>query len=451
MTPVKTLIEKIDNIAIFATEFERLKNTFPENVFLKNIRTKAFESFLNQGLPNKKNEEYKYASPEKLFFKVPFDCQVSTEKINQKEIEKYFIQNLNATVVVTINGSLSKENSTFGNLPKGVIICDFSEAIKQHSEIFEKHFSASADVNLDAFLALNTALATNGLFIYVPENTHFEKPLHLVNLLTAKKSAFLNTRNLIVIENKSELKIVETFDTVDLPVKLITNSVTEISVGENAHVQYYTIQKECENGNHIHATHVQQQANSHFDTNTITLGGSWIRNNLNIALNAKHCETHLNGLFITKENQHVDNHTFVDHRQPNCESRQLYKGILYDKSIGVFNGKIMVRPDAQKTNAYQSSKNILLSDDATINAKPQLEIYANDVKCSHGTSTGRLADEALFYLRSRGISEPTAKNLLMYAFTADVLDTLKLEALKTYVETLVEKELQHELNKNDAN
>ncbi|MEO6884034.1 MAG: Fe-S cluster assembly protein SufD [Bacteroidia bacterium] len=442
-------IEKIDTAAIFATEYERQKNNFSGSIFLKNSRAKAMESFLKQGFPNRKNEEYKYSSPEKLFFKEEFAYQNSLAKISQKEIEKQLIPHLNTDVVVLVNGIFSKENSMLENLPKTIIVCDFLEASKQHTAIFEKHFSNYADINSDAFVALNTAFTDNGLFIYVPENIILEKPLHILNLVTAKQSTFFNQRNLFLIGKKSELKIIETIDTFDLPVKIITNTVTEISIAENAKMHYYTLQKECENGNRIHATNVSQQANSHFDTNTFTLGGSWIRNNLNIALNAEHCETHLNGLFITKGNQHVDNHTLVDHCAPNCESRQLYKGILNEKSTGVFNGKIMVRKDAQKTNAYQSSKNILLSDDATINAKPQLEIYADDVKCSHGTSTGRIDEDALFYLRSRGLSEASGKKLLMYAFAVDVVNTLKIEALKVYIEKLIEKRLQDDNTKTN--
>jgi Fe-S cluster assembly protein SufD len=269
-----------------------------------------------------------------------------------------------------------------------------------------------------------------------------ETPVHIINIISTQESSLIQPRFLFVIGNNSELKIVESFDTINSDAKTVCNSVAEISIGEKAKVQYYKLQNDCAGVHLISSVNAHQQKDSHFDTNTVTLNGDWVRNNLNIVPDAEHCETHLNGLFITRDNQHVDNHTLVDHRKPNCESNQLYKGILDGKSTGVFNGKIFVRRDAQKTNAYQSSKNILLSDDATINTKPQLEIYADDVKCSHGSTTGQLNEEAMFYLRSRGLGEGSAKNLLLFAYAGDVIEKIQIVPLKIYLEELVNQRLK---------
>jgi Fe-S cluster assembly protein SufD len=247
---------------------------------------------------------------------------------------------------------------------------------------------------------------------------------------------------LIIAEKNSEAQIIEHSISLDVRKRVIVNSVAEIFAEENSRIHYYKIQNENQNTFHIHNTQAVQKKNSHFDTNTVSLDSNWVRNNLNISIEGENCETHLNGLFITSDSQFVDNHTRVYHGKAHCQSNQLYKGILDGKSTGVFNGKIYVERDAQKTNAYQSSKNILLTDDATINTKPELEIYADDVKCSHGSSTGKIDEDALFYLRTRGLSEQSARRLLLHAFASDVLDTIKIESLKSYLEELVNQRLE---------
>jgi Fe-S cluster assembly protein SufD len=284
-------------------------------------------------------------------------------------------------------------------------------------------------------------LWTDGAFIYIPENVPMEGPVEIIHISTGKNETFSSPRHLIIAEKNSSISIIENNIVHDLKAQVIVNSHVDIFAGENSKIQFYRVQNECRSVAQITTMNVIQKKNSHFDTNTITLGSDWTRNNLNIELNGENCESHLNGLFITNGTDHLDNHTSVQHNMPNCQSNQLYKGILDGKSIGIFNGKIFVERDAQKTNAYQSSKNILLSDDATINTKPQLEIYADDVKCSHGSTTGQLNEEALFYLRSRGLSVDSARNLLLYAFANDVLDTIRIDSLKTYLEELVNKKL----------
>ena len=392
------------------------------------------------GIPNRKNEEWKYSDASALF-KSELKVEGSKLQVKKQDIDKFLIPNLNASTVVLVNGIYSEELSSIKNIPKGVVISSFAKTLNENPEVFSNHFSKYADITNDAFAALNTAFSEDGVFISVPDNTIVETPIHIINIISSQEASLIQPRFLFVIGKNSEVKIVESLDTLNSNAKTICNSVAEISIGENAKVQYYKLQNDCAGIHLISSVNAHQQKNSHFDTNTVTLNGDWIRNNLNIFPDAEHCETHLNGLFITSGTQHVDNHTLVDHRKPNCQSNQLYKGILDGKSTGIFNGKIFVKRDAQKTNAYQSSKNILLSDDATINTKPQLEIYADDVKCSHGSTTGQLNEDAMFYLRSRGLSEDSARNLLLFAFAGDVIEKIQIEPLKIYLEELINKRL----------
>ena len=269
-----------------------------------------------------------------------------------------------------------------------------------------------------------------------------ETPIHIIHISSANQNTIINSRNLIVVESNAQAKIVESYETVDSNAKVFNNALTEIVVEENAIVDHYKIQDEKGFGYLLSTTQAIQKKESVFSTNTFTLSGSLVRNNLTIVLDGEYIESHLNGLYLTNGNQVVDNHTLVDHQKPNCNSNELYKGIIEDKSSATFNGKIYVRKDAQKTNAFQSNKNILLSDDGTINTKPQLEIYADDVKCSHGTSTGKLDADKIFYLRARGLSEASAKKLLMHAFASEVVDTIKIAALREYVEEKISKRFE---------
>lgn len=463
-----TTVEKINATENLVSEFQKAKNSLKG---FASLREKAIAEFERLGIPNRKNEEWKY-SDASAFFKNELKTESPKTAIDKKDIEKFLIPDLNASVVVLVNGIYSKELSSLKNIPKKVVICSMAEALNEPLSLrrgawggVSEHFSKYAEIKQDAFTTLNTAFASDGVFISVPDNTVVESPIHIINIISsdlplvkgqpevgseARGRFLVQPRFLFIVAKNSEVKIVESFDTLNSNTKTVCNSVTEISVGESAKVQYYKLQNDC-NGIHLISTvTAHQQKNSHFDTNTVTLNGDWIRNNLNILLDAEHCESHLNGLFITKETQHVDNHTLVDHRKPNCQSNQLYKGILDGKSTGVFNGKIFVTRDAQKTNAYQSSKNILLSDDATINTKPQLEIYADDVKCSHGSTTGQLKEDAMFYLRSRGLSEDSAKSLLLFAFAGDVIEKIQIEPLKVYLQELVNKRLTPTLSKGEG-
>ncbi len=412
-------------------EFESSKNSLFGSL---QLREQAMESFVKQGIPNRKHEEYKYTHID-LILKEEFVFG-SNKAIAAKHIEHLTLLK-NSFVVFIVNGVFSESLSSLQDLPKGLIICSLADAAINHSTIFDTHYGKYADLHNDAFIALNTAMAKDGVFVHVAKNSSIEVPVSIIHISTANENAIIQPRNLIVVEENAQVKIIESFETVDSTGKIFNNALTEIAVAESAIVDHYKIQEENENGYLMNTQQVDQKGKSVFSTNTITLSGSLVRNNLNIVLDGEFIESHLNGLYLTKESQVVDNHTLVDHRKPNCNSNELYKGIIDGKSTATFNGKIFVRKDAQKTNAFQSNKNILLSDDGSINTKPQLEIYADDVKCSHGTSTGKLDEDKIFYLRARGLSELSAKKLLMHAFASEVINTVKIDELREYVEAKV--------------
>ena len=409
-------------------EFESSKHSLFGDL---SIRKKAIESFSKQGIPNRKQEEYKYLNIEAVLkeeFAITINKTLTCEQIDHLKILK------GAYVVVIENGLFIEGLSKLKDLQKGLTICSLAQAAKTHSAAFEKHYSKYADIESDIFIGLNTAIAKDGAFIHIAMNTVVEKPIHIIHISTSNRNSIIHPRHLIVVEKNVQSLIVESFETVDSNAKTFNNAFSEIVVGENSIVDYYKIQDENKLGYLLNTTQITLKHQSIFSTHTFTLSGMLVRNNLNLVLDDEGIESHLLGLYLTTDNQVVDNHTTVDHRKPKCNSNELYKGIIDGKSTATFNGKIFVRKDAQKTNAFQSNKNILLSDDGTINTKPQLEIYADDVKCSHGTSTGKLDEEKIFYLRARGLSEDSAKKLLMHAFASEIVNTIKNEDLREYIE-----------------
>jgi Fe-S cluster assembly protein SufD len=400
------------------------------------LRDNAMESFHKQGIPTRKHEEYKYTRVD-LMLKGEFNF--STNKNGSDEQIEHLKFLKEAYVVVIENGVFVEGLSNLQQLPEGLTICSLVDAEKSNSPVFEKHYGQYADIKADPFIALNTAMTKDGVFIHIAKNAIIEKPIHVIHVSTSSENTIIHPRNLIVIDENAQAKIIESFETVASTAKTVSNALTEIVVDKHAIVDHYQIQDKKELGYLVNTTQVIQQRQSVFSTHTFTLSGSLVRNNLTLVLDDEHIESHLNGLYLTDGNQVVDNHTVVDHRKPNCNSNELYKGIIEGKSTATFNGKIFVRKDAQKTNAFQSNKNILLSQAGTINTKPQLEIYADDVKCSHGSTTGKLDEAKIFYLRARGISIANAKKLLMHAFASEVVNTIKIEALREYVEGKISK------------
>jgi Fe-S cluster assembly protein SufD len=408
--------------------------------WLQRIRKEAIRQFDRLGFPSTRHEEWKYSNVGPLT-RLTYDFQRDTGT-TALDLESLLIPELDANVVVFVNGVYQPSLSRLVSASEELHIENLQEAYQRVPALFEAHFTQSAGFEKDAFTALNTAFAGQGAFIRVPVGKVIEKPVVLYFISDARVSNVASQpRNLFIAEKNSQVKIVEVYQTIGDQASF-SNQVTEISVDTGAYVEYYKVQNESNGAFHIGTTQVNQQSNSHFYAATFTINGGFTRNNLNIVLDGEHCEANLFGLYIPDAKQHVDNHTIVDHAKPRSYSNELYKGILKERGTGVFNGKIFVRPDAQKTNAFQSNRNMILSNDASMNTKPQLEIFADDVKCSHGTTTGQMDEDALFYLRARGIGEDQAKALLMVAFAGDVLTQVKIPALFQYLQNRVAEKLE---------
>jgi Fe-S cluster assembly protein SufD len=409
---------------------------------LADIRTEALDTFKNIGFPTLKNEDWKYTNVAPLLKQ---DWQEAKNTSAITDIEKYLIPELDGHVLVFINGIYHAELSTILPEAEGVIVNDLATTLLHNEALVAAHFSKYADLHFNGFSASNTALAQQGAFIYVPEKVVMKHAVQLLFLGEDSNKVLNQLRNLIIIGEASQCSIIENYQSADEDAQIFSNIVTEISAGKNAVVDHYKFQLENRKSNQVNLTQINQAAGSLCNNVTITTGGALVRNDLNYKLDGKNCESHLYGLYISDETQHIDNHTFVDHAQPNCFSNEFYKGIMSDNSHAVFNGKIIVRPDAQKTNAYQSNRNVLLSDEAHINTKPQLEIFADDVKCSHGATTGQLNEEAIFYLRSRGIGVAEAKAMLTYAFADEVLNNIKIPTLNDFVKNFIRHKLGGEV------
>jgi Fe-S cluster assembly protein SufD len=405
-------------------------------------RREAIEHFDRLGFPTTKNEEWKYTDLKNLL-KEDFDFIPNTQAtaLTASDIDKLVIPGTDANTLVFVNGVYQATLSTIHSSPDELVIKNFSEAYISHASVLDTYFAKLAGYTTNALVALNTAFAQNGTFIYVPSGKVVEKPViiyHIADTSTGKPVAM--PRNLLVAGKNSQASVVEVYLTRGEGTSF-TNIVTEIVVQENASLEHTKIQNEGSQAFNIGTTQVYQARDSKFFSVTISLNGAIIRNDLNIVLDDQNCEANLYGLYMPTGKTHIDNHSLVDHAKPHSYSNELYKGILDGKSTGVFNGKIFVRQDAQKTNAFQSNRNILLSKDASMNTKPQLEIFADDVKCSHGATTGQLDEDMLFYLRARGIGLDKARALLMYAFAGDVINQVKIEAVRHYIESAIASRL----------
>jgi Fe-S cluster assembly protein SufD len=314
-------------------------------------------------------------------------------------------------------------------------------ALRSDAKLVEPHLARYARFEQNAFTALNTAFAEDGAFVYLPDGTSLKGPIHLLLLSTVPGEATVShPRNLIVVGANSQVSLIESYVGLEGGA-YFTNAVTEISAGERSVIEHTKLEREGREGFHIATLDVHQGRGSSFVSSSIATGGALVRNDINVLFNGEGGDCTLNGLYVTGGDQHIDNHTSIDHAKPHCTSRELYKGILDGKSRGVFNGKIIVRKDAQKTNAHQTNKNLLLSQHALVNTKPQLEILADDVKCSHGATIGQLDEEALFYLRTRGIGSEAARNLLTYAFASDIVSRIKIQPIQCQLDLMLLRSL----------
>ncbi|MEZ4686913.1 MAG: Fe-S cluster assembly protein SufD, partial [Bacteroidia bacterium] len=352
------------------------------------------------------------------------------------EYAPYDIAGLDADRIVFVNGQYQPGLSDIQNSTDELCVCQLKdlEGDGPCLAAFEAHFAELATAEKDIFTALNNAYASEGLVIRVKRNQQVSRPVHILHINEGEADFYTQIRNLLVVEPGAEVKIVESFVGEG---RAFRNHVTEIIVGENAGCEWVKLQHEDDSAALIDRTEVKQSNDSRCTVFTLTFSGGLVRNNFHLHLDGQNTESHIMGLSLLDQNQHVDNFTSIDHRQPNCFSNELYKGIYNDSASGAFRGRIHVFPDAQKTNAYQSNRNILLSDEASIDTKPQLEIYADDVKCSHGATTGRIDKDALFYLRARGIPELEANKLMIQAFAGEVSQEISMEAVREHVESLI--------------
>ena len=390
---------------------------------ISNIESsKALSHFLNNGFPTNNDEEWKYTSLKQLISN-DFVIEAEGEEISQDEIDSSTLKTKNQ--IIFLNGVLVKKPEL-----EGVLITSFTDK----NPSFE-----------DAFTALNAAYASNGYSINVDKNAHIEACIEVIFLSKNKKNNFIQYRNKIDLNENSSIKIIEHFKCLDNNL-CFTNSLTSINLEKSSNIEFNKLQNHNDFQIVVDNTVVNQEEKSYSTINTLLLGGKFTRNNLSFYQNGEYCESNMNGVVVLNNNEFGDNHTYVDHKNANCESNELYKGIYLDKSKGVFNGKIMVRPDAQKINAFQANNNLLLSDNSSINSKPQLEIYADDVKCSHGCTIGQLDDDALFYMRTRGISKEDAKTILTFAFASEAVEKLSIDELSEITSIEMKKKLNLSLN-----
>jgi Fe-S cluster assembly protein SufD len=433
--------ETIDLKTRLVTDFharESVMNGEASSAFHQKKRA-ALAEFEKLGFPTTRHEEWKYSNVKDLT-SVLYNFNADSS-ITPADLEDLKIPSQEANILYFINGHYNADLSVLVSSASQIIIDSLQEAYKKDPTLVNSYFNELMKDENDAFSALNTAFAHDGVFIHIPANQTVEHPVILRFVSDARvQNVGSQPRNIIAVGRNAHVKVAEAYRTLGSE-RSFTNTVTEIFVGEDAGVEYYKVQNESENAYHIGTTKVKMLDRSQFYSGTVTLNGRFTRNNLNIILDGERCEAHMYGLYFPDGIQHVDNHTVADHKKPNSESNELYKGILRDRSKGVFNGKIFVRPDAQKTNAFQSCKNIVLSTEATMNTKPQLEIFADDVKCSHGTTTGQIDEEALFYMRSRGISRSEAMALLMFAFCADVISQIRIDSIREYLEGVIAEKL----------
>ncbi len=408
------------------TQFEAQHQNAAVPKWLKQVRQDAFARFRELGFPTRHHEDWRFTPVTAITETVFNPATKPYTSVHLPEIK-------GGTRLVFLNGIFDSELSSLAPLPKGVIVTTLAQALQDFPEQLESQLGHHASYQESAFVALNTAFATEGAVIIVPRGVVVEDPIHLLYVSVGTHyPTIAHPRTLVLAGEQSQITLTETYLGSGGGM-VFTNAVTEIVLEQNAVVDHYKLQQETYETYHIAHMQVSLAKNSNFSSHNIAIGGTLVRNEANALLGAEGIECTLNGLYLATDRQLIDNHTFIDHAMPHCNSHELYKGILNGRGRGVFNGKIMVRPDAQKTDAKQTNKTILLSKEAQVNTKPQLEIYADDVKCTHGATVGQLSADALFYLQARGIGREEAQSLLTYAFASEVIDRIRVPELRDRV------------------
>ena len=434
-------------IKLFNDQLPLIQSGSPEK--MNSLRKEAIKIFEEKGIPSNKVEAYKYTNLQP-YFKGSLNLAFTNEAAHT-DVTQHFhceVPQLNTYNVFLVNGWFSAKDSDT-NLPDGVVVCSIREAAEKVPEAFEKYYGQIAPTKEDSLVAMNTAFAQDGAFIYVPKGVVVEKPIQVVNIMTGDEDRLAFQRNLIIVEENAQLKMMLCDHTMSAQ-RFVVNTVTEVFANENSVFDVYNVQNQHNLTTQVQGIYVHQKKHSNILTNNLTLHSGIARNNVGVTMDDEQCESHVYGLYLTDKNQHVDNFTSINHDKANCQSFELFKGVMDDSSTAAFTGKVLVAKDAQKTNAYQSNNNLLLTQNAKINSKPQLEIYADDVKCSHGATVGQLDDEAMFYLRARGINQDESRVLLMFAFAYEVIEKIRVEPLKEQIRGLVEKRFRGEFDKCDS-
>lgn len=439
-------MKDFDNNRLFKGIYSSQKGVFDTHFpeYVSQMRHSAVETFEKMGLPLKRAEQYKYTNIEQLFNKEY--STITNDKNISLDIEDVFqcdVPRIIADNLLIVNGFYSKFNTVNGWQESGIWAGSLQKAFVEIPQIMQTHFGKYITIQ-DGLSALNQGLFTDGFVLYVPKNKSAQKPIQVINVQVSHENSILNTRNLIVIEDEGKADVIFCEHTLSKS-EFLTNSLTEVYVGKKSVYNHVTLQNENDGSAHITSTFIYQESESKVSTNTLSLHGGTIRNNFIVTLDGEGADHNSYGLSITDISQHVDNNVFVNHAKPNCTSNQLYKSILDNDSTGAFTGRILVSRDAQKTKAYQRNSSLLLNDSARMNSRPQLEIYADDVKCSHGATVGQLDQDALFYMRARGIPFEEARQLLMFAFAHEIIGQIPEPAIQERIDHMVSKRLRGEL------
>jgi Fe-S cluster assembly protein SufD len=413
--------------------------------WLAALRARAGARFEELDFPTTRNEEWKYTNVAPIL-KVPYReiFDLDADGLTVERIEPFTFVESRHSQMVFIDGIYSKELSDLSGLPHSAVVTSLAGMTEEQSLVASRHLAAYAKYQDDAFTALNTAHIGDGALVYIPDGKIVETPLHLLFISTSEEASATHPRVLIIAGKGAMATIIESYVSTDDNVYL-TNAVTEVFAAEESAITHYRLQEESEKAFHVATTQVHQERESNYVSYAFSLGAEIARHTLNVVLTDEHTDTTIDGLYVVTGKQHVDNHTTMDHSRPNCTSHQLYKGILDGKSRAVFNGKVLVREGALLTDAHQLNKNLLLSKDSSVDTKPQLEIFADDVKCSHGATVGQLEDDELFYLASRGIAPEQARSLLTFGFAEDVISKIKLKSVRKQLDKTVLDKLHQSL------
>jgi Fe-S cluster assembly protein SufD len=423
----------------YSKGFQEFRKEAPGNgiTWMESLREEGIKKFLELGFPTPENEDWRFTNVTPIARTVFSIEKNGHGQLAPAVLDKYTFPKLKTIRLVFVDGAYTPGLSDVSALPKGVKVLSLPSALSSEDELVKKYLSKYADFSKEAFTALNTAFMQDGGFVYIPGATRLREPVHLLYITAnGDNPTMTNHRNLIVVGDNCEANIIEHYVSLDESV-YFSNVVTELVVGENSSVGHYMIECESRKAFNVSTLRVQQGRSSNIRSHSVLLGGALVRNNVHPVLAGEGCDSLINGLFMPTGRQHMDNYMVVEHASPHCDSRQFYNGVLDGRSRGVFHGRIIVHKDAQKTDAKQTNRNLLLSDHAQIDTKPQLEIYADDVKCTHGATIGQMDENAVFYLRSRGIKDETARDILLGAFTSGTLESMQLEGIRDYCEGLV--------------